>query len=110
MILRKNLKVSKSLQVTLYCRMCIKWYEFLKMFFPPLLGGFYGKKMRKFSTLGNLGNMKKECFFEKKKRFHHSKSFLHKSGKAQNMPVVAGPLVASFIKKFFASLWRNLLQ
>ena len=33
-----------------------------------------------------------EFFFEKK-RFHLFKSFLYKNGKAENMPVVAGPIV-----------------
>ena len=37
--------------------------------------------------------MKKEGFFEKKKRFHLFKSLLYHNGKAQNMPVVAGRLV-----------------
>ena len=37
--------------------------------------------------------MKKECFFEKKKRFHHFKSLLYGNGKAQKMPMETGRLV-----------------
>ena len=68
----------------------------------------FWQKVRKFSTLERLENMmEKEYFFLREKRFHRFKSLLHKNGKAQNMPVVAGRLVA-YITKMLRNFGEKL--
>ena len=49
----------------------------------------------------------KKKYFGGKKRFQFSKMHLYQTGKAQNMPVVAGPLVDNFRPSQFRSEERN---
>ena len=84
--------------------MRIKWYDFSKMSFSPLIEVSTGKNIGKFLTFEKLENMmKKESFFGKK-CFHLYNSLLHKNGKAQNMPVVASRLLEYFIKNVALNL------
>ena len=53
--------------------------------------------------LGKLESMMQENFF-KEKRFHLLKLHLYQTGKAQNMPVVAGRLVEDVIQVFWMAI------
>ena len=50
-----------------------------------------GKKRNILNVGKKIETLMKKEFFSKKKRFYLFKSLLHKNGKAQIMPVVAGP-------------------
>ena len=87
---KKELRIfSESPNVAHFCRMHIKWYYFLKMFFH-IIYGFYWLKIRKFLKLEKLAKMiNEQSILEKKILF--KKAFLPK-WKAQNMPMVAAIL------------------
>ena len=72
---------------------------FLKIMFSALIMRFiWQKKKQKTLNVGKIriydGDKVFFVFFFRKKRFHLSKLHLYQIGKAQNMPMVAGRLVA----------------
>ena len=68
-----------------------------------LIMRFFWQKIHEIWTLEKLETMmKKDCFLEKK-RFLFLRSLLYENGKAQNISVVAGRLVASIVQTLLRS-------
>ena len=83
----------KSLKVANLLYNAYQMVSFLKNVFRPIYEVFL-QRNQKILNVGKIGNYdEKKMFFEKKNRFPLFKSLLHKIGKAQMMPVVAGSLV-----------------
>ena len=72
---------------------CVSNGTILKNVFSAIIMSLFGKSQKTLNVGKVRNNDEESMFFRERKRFNLSKSLLHKNGKTQNMPVIAGRIV-----------------